>query len=230
MKPDIIVTWPDNCDYPLWRRFIKCNRDVFDQVIIVLMKTNSEHNFSDFIKMTMQDCTVVDSPKLSRNQDWRNIAINHALKLSKSDWVWFTEQDFLLKVGFWEQVNKNILEGCLVISYYDQFRMHPCCIFAKREIIEKTRKDFGIVPNVSDHFSLFQQDIDELFYNGDLVIGSIENHCEHLNGLSSNFYLISIGQKPNYKPERFKQYIKDTLCSGVEMDNDYIKICKEYLK
>jgi hypothetical protein len=226
---DIIVTWPDNCDYPLWRRFIAMNRKEFKDVIIVLMKTNNGFDYSDFIKEQMKDCTVVKSPKIEYMQDWRNVAVNYALQLSKAQRVWFTEQDFIIHEGFWNEVNKQILEGCQVISVYDQYRMHPCCIFAEKRIIMQTRKDFSIVPDTSDHFALFQEDIDEMFYNDQIIIGTVDCHFEHLNGLSSNFVQIANGGLPNYQPKRFKEYIQDSLKSGMVMHQEYIKVCEEYL-
>lgn len=230
MTTDIIMTWPDNCDYPLWRRFIQFNRRAFNQVIIVLMKTNSGVHYGNFIKTVLDnDCIVVDSPVVEAGQDWRNVAVNYALSMSMAKLIWFTEQDFIIHEGFWDEVNSQFAEGCKVVSVYDQYRMHPCCIFAERSVINETRKDFGIVPNKSDHFSLFQEDIDEMFYEQGLKIGTIDKHFEHLNGLSSNFYLISNGQEPNYKPERFKKYIEDTLASGMLMHPDFIKVCNSYL-
>lgn len=228
---DVVVTWPDNCDYPLWRRFIHINRKAFENVIIVIMKTNDGYNYNKFIKEQMGgDCIVVDSPDVKSGEDWRDVAVNFALSKSDADFVWFTEQDFITHEGFWDDVKKQLNEGCKIIAYFDHYRMHPCCIFADTEVIDKTRRDFSVVAGVSDHFAKFQEDIDEMFYNDELIMGTVETHFEHLNGLSSNFYLISKGQLPNYQPKRFREYIVDSLNSGMVMHPEYIRVCKEYLQ
>jgi hypothetical protein len=226
MKPDIIVSWPKNCDYPLWRKFISKERDRFNEVIIIITETGDDLDFTGFVADQLDWCRVYVSRKLYPNEDWRNVAVNKGLELSKNDWVWFTEQDFLPEEGFWDEVRKQ-KDKCGVISYYQQDRMHPCCIFAKRKIIEKTRKDFGIVPDVLDHFGLFQEDIDTLYYADKIELGYITK-CKHMEGLSHNFNLISRGIMPTFKPKEFREYLLECLGSGV-LDKRFVDIVRRYL-
>lgn len=230
-KPDVIVAWPDNCDYPLWRKYIKENRDNFDKVIVVLTKTNQNTDLSKFAREKLEKiANVYNSPPLLPNQDWRDVAVNYALSKSESEWIWFTEQDFIVRDDFWEDITKKT-ENNDVISYYNSYRMHPCCIFVKRYVIELTTKYFGIVPDKLDHFGVFQQEIDELFTSEKIEMSMVDTmKCEHLNGLSSNWTLVTNGGLPNYQPNRFKMYIKECLSSGEKLDIQFEQICRQYLE
>jgi hypothetical protein len=225
MKPDVIVAWPDNCDYPLWRKFIRENRDRFNDVIIVITRTYAGFNYSDFIIEQLRDICIIEySPVLSEGQDWRNVAVNFGLSLSKSNYVWFTEQDFYPNSLFWISfyfANSNQI----IAGVFQNERLHPCCILCPREVVELTRKNFGVVPNVSDHFALFQQDI-----RGYTIEQISQYDYEHLNGLSSNFYLMSEGGLPNYQPERFKQYVIDSLKSKEVLHPHFKEVCDKYLE
>lgn len=231
-KFDVIVSWPDNCDYPVWRKQLANNYfNHFNQVIIVITKTNSGYDYSDFIMQRLSGyCAVVRSFPMMGGEDWRNVAVNQGLSMSCSDWVWFTEQDFFIRDGFWEDLEEKINKGNEVISYYDNYRMHPCCIFAHKNVINKTSKNFGIVEGKLDHFGVFQKEVDEMFNAGKIEMDYIEDrYCEHLNGLSHNWFLLSSGGKPNYGEERFKKYIEECLNCGVELHKHFKDICGEYL-
>ena len=155
MKPDVIVSWPDNCDYPLWRKFVRNNRDRFGGIIVVLTKTNSGVDYSQFVRSEMGKLksTVCDSPEVKAGEDWRNVAVNHALTLSSSEWVWFTEQDFYPNEKLWKEFEWVVDNGFVIGSAYQGERMHPCCILAKRVLVSLTRRNFGIVPGKTDHLN-----------------------------------------------------------------------------
>ncbi|MBU1110795.1 hypothetical protein KKB83_04210 [Patescibacteria group bacterium] len=225
--PDIVISWPRNCDYPMWRKFIRENRNRFKDVIIVITETNQGYDYSDFIKEEMGGyCTVVKSPPVLSGQDWRNISTNFGLTLCSSEWVWFTEQDFYPNEEFWEYISQITMDlnNVNVIGAYQGDRLHPCCIFAKRAVVDKTRRDFSITPGVADHFYKFQQDIKNIS-----VIRISAGLYEHLNGLSSNFSLIANGGVPNYEVDRFDKYIADSLNSKETLHPNFIKVCQEYL-
>ena len=86
-------------------------------------------------------------------------------------------------------------------------RVHPCSLFAKKEHIDMTSCNFGIVPNVSDHFSIFTEELRKHA----IIMKISEGNYYHHNGLSSNFTLLTNGEKPNYKPEVFAEYMKKSL-------------------
>ena len=81
-KPDVIVVWPRNCDYPLWRKFIHENRSRFGKVIIVFMETNQGDDYRAFIKSTLSPnlYAIYDSPTPQGYEDWRNVAVCEGLK------------------------------------------------------------------------------------------------------------------------------------------------------
>jgi hypothetical protein len=94
--------------------------------------------------------------------------------------------------------------------------MHPCSIFARRDIIDRTSRNFGIVPNVSDHFSIFQKEIED---NLSAKVYRIhEDLYQHLNGLSSNLTQIQDGKDPNFQPAEVAKYLKKSFESLIVMD------------
>jgi len=218
MKPDIIVSWPDNCDYPLWRQFIRDNRDRFANVIIVVTKAHALDDYSEMIRwaMIIDNCAIFESPQVKSGEDWRNVAVNAGLAVSNAEWVWFTEQDFFVTPDFWGEVQK-LESDSDVISVDITGRLHPCCIFVKRSIIEKTHKNFGIVPDRLDHFGVFQEDIKN---SGARMMYVPQEYWHHMNGLSHNFRLMSEGGRPNYNEKEFIDYLR--MCKNVTVMQDKI--------
>lgn len=215
MITDLIVTWPRNCDYPLWRQFIRDNRPKFNEIIIGMHNSNIGHDFTNFIREAMHPDYVLihDAPEPLPGEDWRDRAVNASLLHSyNAPWIWFTEQDFYPKEGFWEEVEKLESEGCDAIAVYQQTRLHPCCIFIKREMLNKTSKMFGIEPGQSDHFGTFQRELEAL----GAKIGKIsEDKYLHYNGLSHNWRLASEGGEPNYQIDEFIDWLKQSVAVSV---------------
>lgn len=227
-KIDIIISWPRNCDYPLWRQFIRENRRRFHQIFIMFTETNQGEDYRNFVMEAMQndDCLFYQPEPLLSGEDWRNKAVNTALQQSTGDWVWFTEQDFfIIDEIFWEFVNDHS-NTADIIGVYDAQRLHPCCIFAKRDIINKTSKQFGIVPDKMDHFGQFQKDLDEL---GVDVQGIPEAYYYHMNGLSHNMTLAFNKQPITYHLEEFYNYLKKCLTCHIGLDYRTIRFIEETL-
>ena len=227
MIPDIVVTWPLNCDYPLWRQFIRDNRSYFNEIIIGFHNTHTKDNYSQFVENAMRYDYIhtfnVREPM--PGEDWRNLSVNAGLLHSyNADWIWFTEQDFYPKDTFWNEVTEHETNNCDVIAAYDRDRMHPCCIFVKRSILEKTQKQFGILVDKADHFYQFQKDIE----NMGCKIGKINpDTYYHYNGLSQNWYLASIGEKPNYHLPEFIDYLTQCLRVMVPLHEDFVRIATD---
>jgi hypothetical protein len=224
--PDILVSWPYHIDYPLWRQQIHDNRSLFAKVIIVFTNMNVPRDYRGWVREAMKDDNVsfVESDPVESEEDWRDIAVNTGLRKSKADWVWFTEQDFFWKEGFWEKVEKE-MGSFEVVSVCIEGRMHPCCIFAKRAVIEKTRKDFSVTTDRLDHFGKFQEDVDVLssprFWLPD------DLYC-HLGGLSQNIFLMKDPRAPLYYPAEFKKYCEDCLKVTVPMHRDFERMFRDY--
>jgi hypothetical protein len=228
MMINVIVSWPRNCDYPLWRQFIRDNRTRFNEIIIAFTETNQGENYRQFVRDAMADDNVLfleaPQPNPERGEDWRNLAVNKMLEHSYiADWVWFTEQDFYPKEGFWEEVGRLEKEGCEVIAVYQSERMHPCCIFINRNALNKTRKNFGIIKDKADHFSMIQKDLE----NAGVKIGKIDPKTYiHYNGLSQNMVLLGLSEAPNYQPEAFKDWLQGCLSVNVPLDNRFIELTR----
>lgn len=230
---DVIISWPKSMDYPLWREFIKVHAPMyFNRVFIVFTETNLGIDYSDFIQHDLvgdQFCFMYPEPIQDR-EDWRNQAVNMALDESKANWVWFTEQDlFITAPSFWPII-RLALQKYDVIGYKDgPTRLHPSNLWVKRAVINKTNRDFGIVPDRLDHFARF---FTQVRLSGALIKHIKEQqdggHFYHMNGLSSNLSLIQKGEKPNYKEDEFKEYIRLSLQAPVQ-DERYQKMCEDYL-
>lgn len=213
---DVVAVWPRNNDYPLWREFIRDNRTKFNEILITFMETNQGYDYrSDVINHMFPDYAhFISAQQVHATEDWRNVAINAALLHSyNAPWIWFTEQDFFPTAGFWEDVKKLEDDGCGVIAVYQGARMHPCCIFMRRDVLNRTCKNFSIVPDKSDHFSLIQRDIEQMH---DIKQGKINpDTYKHLNGLSHNWSLLANGQEPNHNVDEFFDYL--LACMSVDV-------------
>lgn len=224
---DIIVSWPRNCDYPVWREFIRNNRNLFQNVIIVFTDTFMGDDYMDFVKTAMvQDNISFCHSHVLGDKDWRNEAVNTGLKYSFADWIWFTEQDFfIIDHNFWVAIGA-IMERADCFGVFEGERLHPCCLFIKRELLDKTMKNFGVLKDRLDHFGLIQRDLTIL----EVKIHRVNpDSYLHFGGLSHNFRLINEGHSPNYHKKQFRKYIEQSLKVGVPIDPRYRRICKKYL-
>lgn len=209
---DAIICWPKSTDYPLFRDFIEAHRHYFDKVIIVFTETNQGHDYKPFVREALADAdiTFLDSRPIEPEEDWRNVAVNQALDVSESTWVWFLEQDFMVtNHQFWNLIVLHMLDSDAIGWKDGATRLHPACLLVKRQFINMTHRDFGIVPGKLDHFARFFTSlrlagakIQKLDYPSDLFY--------HMNGLSHNMALLERGEEITYKPEEFYQYL--ALC------------------
>ena len=227
MKPDLIISWPKNNDYPVWREMIRSHRHRFAEIWVVFTETNDGLDFSPFVKEAMKHEAVkfIQQPPV-RDHDWRDVAVNEALRQSHSEWVFFTEQDFFFRDGFWEFVDQ-FLSRVDVLAVMDRERMHPCGIFMSRDALKRTSCNFGIIPGVSDHFSRIQNDVNSV---GLKQVTIPEKLYHHMNGLSQNFTLLKNGDEPNYKPELFKRYLQSCLLVTVPLNEEWLKIVKPWIE
>lgn len=225
IKPDLIVTWPRNNDYPLWRQYIRDNRTRFNNVIIVFMDTNVGPDFTRFVLGAMfKDFVLfINSPTILPGQDWRDVAVKAGLYHSlHSEYVYFTEQDFFTNPGFWEAVDEH--EGEDYIGVMQGGRLHPCSLLLKRHVLDEIKLDFAARPDQGyDHFGLIQTELElhrpEYIYT---ILGDL--YYKHYNGLSHNFSLITRGEPPVYMPEEFKDYLEKCTKVRVPLDEKWLAI------
>jgi hypothetical protein len=209
---DVIVCWPRNCDYPLWRDFIHIHRAYFKDVFVVFTETHQGHDYREFVKEAMNEryednITFLQNPVIGTDQDWRDIGVNLALEQSTGNWVWFTEQDlFVTDRAFWPMMAKYMFNFDAV-TYKEGSRVHPANMWVKKEWINKSNKNFGIEKDTSDHFFKF-------FNNIRLQGAKIKNipypnaNFYHMSGLSQSMTQIERGDEVNYHPEDFLGYLE----------------------
>lgn len=222
---DLIITWPNNCDYPLWRKWLAENSQRFEHVVVVFMESNQGDNYSEFLIENLPGVVIpLFSPQIQPGQDWRDVAVNFGLsflKNSDAEWVWFTEQDFVPGQMFWVEFEKLKQYGFETIGVMDSERLHPCSLFVKRSVLENTSKDFTAKPPEYDHFGKLQK---ELTTN----ITTIDpQHYHHFAGMSHNWRLVTDGEQPNYKPDEFIEYLKRSLACGQKIDDRWQMIAEQ---
>lgn len=207
---DVIVAWPRNCDYPLWRQFIRDGRERFRKVYVVF----TEHDGADyraFVAANFPEAECFDSPPRG-DHDWRDVAVNAGLDRSTAPWVWFTEQDFIIRPGFWEQVAGLVSHDAIGWHEGAEERWHPSCLFVRRSAIDATDRYFGPVP--VDHFTLFGRQLRD--------VAEITGSFEHLQGTSQNHWLIDTGEDAGvFRRERFRAYLRDSLAVTVPIHPEW---------
>lgn len=225
MKPDVIVTWPRNCDYPLWREYVRQNRSRMNEVIVVFMETHEGEDYREFVKKSMfWDRALCAGMPPAYAGDWRNVAVNTGLEYSMhSEWIWFTEQDFFPGPDFWNKVEEYSKDHDY-IGIKEGDRLHPACLFVRRSVLYETRRDFGIVPNKLDHFGLIAEDLASK--NGAILSPDL---YVHMAGLSHNYTLISRHEAPNHKVEQFNEYCRGCLKLSIGLHPSFEETVRTYL-
>ena len=204
MKPDVIVCWPRSHDYPLWRRFIRDNRWRFGRVLVAFTEHPGD-DLSAFVRDNLDAEWVHASPV----GDWRDAAVNAALDASDAEWVWFTEQDFIIKdpKAFWQSVAVARTQAIGFVEP-DSGRWHPACLFVRREAIDQTSRYFG--PDPVDHFYRFGRELERI-----TRLHPVQGY-EHLQGVSQNHALLDRGETAGlWRMDRFRQYLTDCLAADV---------------
>ena len=227
MRPDLIITWPTGCDFPVWRNFLRENRAKFKDVFIIMSESHGKNDFTSFLVKSFEDMKVNVTIKRAGTyiqlEDWRNSAVHAALAASTSEWVWFTEQDFFIrKPDEFFLKAEQLAELHDVIYVTEGERIHPACMFVRRSVLDKTSRDFGIVPGKMDHFGKF---VDELSKNNARMveIGHPGKEYYHMNGLTHNYRLIEEGHIKNiYQPGLFQLYNAYARLQPVPQDPNFI--------
>lgn len=200
MLVDVITCNPRDVLYPWWMARMNKDRDLFKDIIIMKTGGASDTNFSNYIRANVRHSTVVDK-FVDDGKDWRNAAINEALKHSKADYVLFLEQDFLVVDGFFQALFDKLQTSghTSSIGFRDGNRLHPACLLVRKNILDKTNKDFSVDTDVGDHFYKFTNNLAE--YSEILDMADLPDHY-HLAGLTQNYRLTENW----YQPQTFNQY------------------------
>ena len=233
IKPDVIVSQPDSIDFPYWRHEIMRNRDFFGRILVVICKTYHTTSISNFLCLELAKigADVAVSPRLGSGQDWRNVAVNLCLPQVSSEKILFLEQDFNFNS---ERFLPTALSQTTKIVGFKEgnekaSRFHPGFLLVDSDLVRRTSKSFGVVPDQCDHFGLFSKEIEALevpTYLEDIGLAT-PTDWEHLAGLTSNYLLVMSAQKPNHNVERFAKYNQICLELAVEQSTifrNYIKL------
>ena len=209
---DAILSWPRNCDYPLWRQFILDERHRFARVLVVFTEHDGP-DYRDWISDNLPGVECFDSPDRGK-RDWRDVAVNAALDRSDACRVWFTEQDFITSPIYWKAVEATRTPA-IGWREWNTDRWHPSSLFVDRVLIEGTTRYFGTPP--VDHFYTFGKELD-----AQTDVSSIGWGFEHLAGLSQNHHLIDTGERDGlYDLSRFRRYLRSCLASDVPLHPDW---------
>lgn len=211
-RPDLIVTWPAHCDYPLWRAQVERDREHWGTVFVVFSNHHARRDMRAFVRSTF-DAEFLDAP-LVGGEDWRDRAVNAALDRSKARSVLFTEQDFFYETLPSLDTNAGVRAG--------EGRWHPCFLYAARADIDRTSRDFGI-SEYGDHFARFGRELDPQPLN----LG--DDWYWHMQGLSEGQYQLTTTGEVMFEPEQFARYLRLALDCGVMLDPEWQREAEDYL-
>ena len=221
MVYDLLCSWPTNCDYPQFRAMVRNERKRFNEVIVAFTAANTGYDYSQFVRESMfADHVICINSITPPNYDWRNAAMQQALVQSyNAPYVWFTEQDFIPKPGFFEFIDYH--DNAPAIGVYQGDRLHPCSLFLSREALAKTKRDFSANPPHYDHFGRIQLDLEQA---GIDVLRIPPSLYYHYNGLSHNWRMACDGIPITYHPAEFKQWCADALQTDVPLHTEFINM------
>ena len=200
MKPIVCLVWPKHCDYPVFRYNMKRFKDYFQDIFIGFTYHYQEEDYSNFIRADL-DAKFIDI-KHGQDQDWRDEGINQLLDLMPpTEHVLFIEQDFLIKDGtFFDKLFK---EDHDFIYYMEGSRIHPAFALVKRDLIERTSRDFSAV-HPKDHFGKFFDELGLLTQGQNIEdLGVVfKEDFYHMAGLTQNYQCFKY-QDPFFRPNTF---------------------------
>ena len=207
MNCDIVFTHPDNVLFPIWMNWINDHRKEFNRILVSIHKKHIDGwDFTPEIKTWAKTCDVdIFEPEVNHSIDWRNLSVNHCLDNSSSEWILFLEGDFFVKNI--EKLFKDFelhIPHHKIAGYAQGTRLHPSFLLVDREIINKTSRDFS--PIETDHFGKFSREIlKEVgdYYDLDMLHNG---SWFHMNGLTQNYTLVQLGEKPNHDIPSFMLY------------------------
>src|SRR3990167_9791666 len=219
---DLLIQCCIYLDYPIFRLHLQRYRDRFQKIILYPSDHNRELSFKPFLYEQIKETWIKDhtidwtTPSI----DWRQAETEPMLPYSDAEWIYFTEPDWFIKdhTKFYDTVEKAMATAD-AIGWWNPTNypyLHPACFFIKREVLEKTQKDFRAHPEINgcDHFAMLTRDLEklgakivtlqDLGFNCEVVP---EADCFHLGGITSN--IIDSVVNPNFvfhRPDIFYIY------------------------
>ena len=206
MKKSLLVTHIGNIDYPIFRQWLEKYYSWFDEIIIYW---DLSFRFPILLSFMQQSLSHLPNIKfldpVERElgvDDWRDKATKEMLNHATGDWIISIEQDWLAKD--WDrllEVSEQTMKECDLFGWYNYTNfpyIHPAYFFIKRELLEKTSKDFSPHQEIngSDHFAMITHDaiqqggkllkLQDIGFNAQ-IINATDTDCFHLGGINQSY-------------------------------------------
>lgn len=240
MKKSLIISWISACDYPLFREWIrKWGVNFFDEIIIY-WDVQFRHPF--YWAFIQQDLAQFPEIKFLDpvdygfgTGDWRHASTTELIKHATGDWIVSIEQDWFSSNWemFFEKMSTD-MERVDMFGWWNQTNnpyIHPAFWGIKRELLEKTNKDFSAHPEIngSDHFAMISYDVLKLNakierYDADF---SPDSWIFHLGGVNQN-YLNGLTEGVElHRPEAFLILNQANIDANVPQDPKFMELCEK---
>lgn len=222
MNVSVCVTNPLHMDYPLWRLQMLQYRNYYNHMLVSLVNNHQEPIIKDWLKAEYGACGwwVFDEIERQGAADWRSMAIKQAYGHISDTWIWFTEQDFFIRnPSFFEKIEKEMYFQDVIV-YEEAGRLHPACMFVRKEFADQTEKDFSPVVDKQDHFYTFTEALKRLtprittLQNMGMVPGY---DFYHMTGLTHNYTRF----EQKLEPTRLNDFLQyNHYCMQVPRQNE----------
>lgn len=235
---DVITQYCVYNDYPIFRYNMQRFRHRFDKIILYPSRHHGYIDLEEWTKKIFPE-TWVERENIDYGvQDWRQAETEPLLKHSNAEWLYFAEQDFFVKDWdmFWALIDKTMPKAD-AIGWWNPTAfpyIHPSCFLIRREVFEKTKKDFRAHPEIpgADHFAMLTRDLEDM--NARIVklqdIG-YENWTSafHLGGLTYPYQNWKGDGTDHYgvgNPEAFYVYNHFSRHAPVVQNKGYLDLSK----
>lgn len=170
MNVDIISQYCIYNDYPIFRRNLAKYRDKVQKIILYPSRHHGVIDLEEFARRVFPETWVTGHviDWTTPGIDWRQVETEPCLELSTAEWVLFMEQDFFVDDWdkFWDLI-ESAMPTSDMIGWWNQTAfsyLHPCFLLIKRELLDKTRKDFRAHPEIlgCDHYAMITHDAQKL--------------------------------------------------------------------
>lgn len=245
MKKSLVISHITCCDYPLWREWVrKWGVNFFDEILIYFDVQFRHPFFWAFIQQDLAqfpEIKFLDPVAYEYGVgDWRNVATNELINHATGDWICSIEQDwFTTNWAKLLQDTQKAMETSEMVgwmNYTNNYYIHPAYFFIKRELLEKTSKDFAAHPDIdgSDHFATITFDVkkiggkittlQDVGYNCDFDSNS---DCFHLGGVNQNYFYGMTDGFNLHRPEAFLVYNYFCRQAQVAQDPKFLAVSQD---
>lgn len=241
-KIDVIVQYCIFNDYPIFRRLIERYRDKFGSVILYPSRHHGAIDLEGFGRQVFPETWVKPVPIDYGVEDWRQAETTPCLQHSTAEWLLFAEQDFFVDDWdlFWSKIEAAMPQSDAIglMNPTNFPYLHPCFLLIRRDVFEKTNKDFSAHPEINgcDHYAMITRDLERLGARITTIqsLGYTEwENCFHLGGLTYPYQNWTNDSKYHFgvaNPEAFYVYNYWSRRARVQQSEEYKRISREIEK